>query len=145
MIRLSKMSDYSVVVLVELTCPDRSLRTASDIASVLSIPEPTVTKVLKMLAKADILHSARGVKGGYALARPAAEIRIADIIEAVEGPIALTSCATGDVGVDNCIMEGVCSLSGRWAPVNRALRSALQSVSLSDLMGAQEQTRKVSV
>lgn len=143
MIRLSKMSDYSVVVLVELTRPDRSLRTASDIASVLSIPEPTVTKVLKMLAKADILHSARGVKGGYALARPAAEIRIADIIEAVEGPIALTSCATGDG--DDCVLEGVCSLSGRWAPVNRALRSALQSVSLADLMGTQEQTRKVSV
>lgn len=141
LIRLSKMTDYSVVVLAELAGPEVRLRTASDIASVVSIPEPTVSKVLKLMAKADILASSRGVKGGYALSRPATEILISQIIEAVEGPIALTSCVTAR-SLDKCSMENICSLSGRWAPLNKAVKNALQSVTLHDIVGGRAKPKE---
>ncbi len=132
MIRLSKLTDYSIVILAELSAAGQPLRTASEIASVVSIPEPTVSKVLKIMAKAEILTSSRGVKGGYALARPANMIFVSEVIEAVEGPIALTACVSGSDTV--CAMENLCSLNGRWGAVNRAVRGALESVTLQDMV-----------
>ena len=97
------------------------------------LPEPTVAKVLKLLAKGGLVHSTRGVNGGYVTGEEARNLRVTAIIEAMEGPISLTACVEGSH--DNCALEGLCALNGRWTPVNKAMRSALNNVTLADMTG----------
>ena len=97
MLRLSKLTDYAVVVLVRLSRGDR-VQTSPGIAATTGIPEPTVAKVLKTLAAGGLVASQRGARGGYRLTRPLAAIPVADVIAAVDGPIALTACVEGSTG-----------------------------------------------
>ena len=97
MLRLSKLTDYAVVVLTRLAHVD-SLATSPGIAAATGVPEPTVTKVLKAMTQAGLVVSQRGARGGYRLARPLAAIPISDVIVALEGPIALTACVDGAQG-----------------------------------------------
>jgi FeS assembly SUF system regulator len=130
--RLSKLSDYAVVVLSELgRAPGGAVRTASGLAAATGIAEPTVAKVLKLLASSGLVTSQRGAHGGYRLARPLAAIPIADVIAAIEGPIALTACVDGHVG--SCEVECSCPVRGRWDPVNAAIRHALSEITLADM------------
>lgn len=137
MLRLSKLTDYAVVVLVRLSS-DRadgaSVQTSPGIAATTGIPEPTVAKVLKALAGAGLVSSQRGARGGYRLGRPLAAIPIADVIAAVEGPIALTACVEGS-GL-GCESQGLCPMAGRWGPVNDAIRDALSTITLADMQHA---------
>ena len=99
MLRISKMTDYAVVLATHLASADRP-QAARDLALHTQIPEPTASKVLKTLARSGVVRSQRGVKGGYTLARPAARIGIHEVIEAIEGPIACllyTSDAADDL------------------------------------------------
>ena len=130
MIKLSRFADYAVVILSELARGGDTRMAASDIASKTNLPEPTVAKILKSLTRAKILTSTRGVTGGYGLARASEKITVADIITAMDGPIALTDCADDSA----CVMEGFCAMHGRWGKVNMAIRTALDSVTLVDLM-----------
>jgi Rrf2 family protein len=107
------------------------VQTSPGIAGATGIPEPTVAKVLKTLAGGDLVASQRGAKGGYRLNRNLAEIPIADVIAAVDGPIALTACVDG--GVTGCESHSLCPMRGRWDPVNAAIRSALSTITLADM------------
>lgn len=130
MLRLSKLTDYAVVVLVRLGRGE-SVQTAPGIAVSTGVPEPTVSKVLKALAGAGLVTSQRGARGGYRLARSLPAVTVADVIVAIDGPIALTACIEGS----GCGCEATpnCPVHGKWGPVNDAVRDALAAVSLADL------------
>lgn len=131
MLRLSKMTDYGTVVMTILARSPERLRSAADIAVETHIAAPTVSKLLKALAHADLVESVRGAHGGYRLGRPAATIAMAEIISALEGPIAMTECAVHD-GV--CGIESDCDVRGNWQLLNRAILGALENVSLADMV-----------
>ena len=133
MLRLSKLTDYAVVVLVRLAGMD-GVQTSPGIAAATGIPEPTVAKVLKTLTAGDLVSSQRGAKGGYRLNRGLAEIPVSDVIAAVDGPIALTACVEGSVS--ECESRGLCPMAGRWDPVNDAIQSALSRITLADMQVA---------
>ena len=130
MLRLSKLTDYAVVVLVRLSGLE-GVQTSPGIASATGIPEPTVAKVLKILANSDLVSSQRGARGGYRLNRPLSDIPVADVIAAIDGPIALTACVDGSV--TECESLGLCPMRGRWDPVNDAIQTALRSITLADM------------
>ncbi len=130
MLRVGKLTDYGTVVMTYLAREPEALRSANDIAAELGLALPTVSKILKALVHYGLLASHRGMKGGYALAVPAAEISVAQIIAAIEGPIALTECSDTQGA---CDQETGCSVRGDWQRINRAVREALESVSLAEL------------
>ncbi len=133
MLRLSKLTDYAVVVLVRLSGKD-GVQTSTGIAAATGIPEPTVAKVLKMLAISDLVSSQRGAHGGYRLNRPLSAIPIADVIGAIDGPIALTACVEGST--TGCESQNLCPMRGRWDPVNDAIYAALSGITLADMQTA---------
>jgi FeS assembly SUF system regulator len=125
------MADYAVVVLAALARSDAQM-TASGISTKTGLPEPTVAKVLKLLSREEFLESIRGVNGGYKLSKTPREISVAKIITAVDGPISLTACVDGSD--QTCGYENSCAVKGRWNNVNYAVRDALESVTLADMM-----------
>ncbi|MDP2205854.1 MAG: SUF system Fe-S cluster assembly regulator [Alphaproteobacteria bacterium] len=131
MIKLGKLTDYAVAVMVQLSREgNTAARSAHQLAERTSIPEPTVAKVLKKLARKKLVESVRGAAGGYRLAASADEMSICDVIEALDGPITIVSCAGAN---DTCRAEPKCPAKGKWSPVNQAIRAALQAVRLSDM------------
>jgi FeS assembly SUF system regulator len=132
-LRLSKLTDYAVLVLARMGAGGGAgaLSTATSLAARTALPEPTVAKVLKILAQNGLVEGLRGAKGGYRLARPLADIRLTEVIVAFDGPIALTACVDGGDGT--CQSEGGCALRGRWDPVNAAIRDALAGITVADL------------
>ena len=129
MLRISRLTDYATVILASLG--GGGLASAADIALRTHIGLPTVSKLLKELQHAGLVTSMRGARGGYRLARPAAGISAADIIDAVEGPVALTECASGS-GL--CGIETTCTVGHGWQGVSLAIRRALVGISLTDLV-----------
>ncbi len=130
--RLSSMADYAVVTMSAAARHCGGVRvSAAQLAEETGLPAPTVQKLVSRLTAAGLLRSSRGVGGGLKLARPAAAITLADIIEAVEGPIALTPCV--EHGRHDCGMESACSVKPHWGIVNAALRGALAEVPLTRL------------
>jgi FeS assembly SUF system regulator len=135
MFRLSKLTDYAVVVLVRLSrsgIASTAVQTSPGISGATGIPEPTVAKVLKAMAGKGLVTSLRGAHGGYRLTRPLASIPVAEVIEAIDGPIALTACVDGG----DCESQCLCPMRGRWDPVNAAIRSALGGITLADMASA---------
>lgn len=132
MLRLSKLTDYAVVVLVRLAASN-AVQTSPGIAAATGIPEPTVAKVLKALSAVNLVASQRGPRGGYRLNRSLRAIPIADVIAAIDGPIALTACVEGATG---CEAHGLCPMRGRWDPVNDAISRALSNITLADMQSA---------
>ncbi len=128
MIRMSKLTDYAIVLLAHLARSERTL-TAQELAARSRVPLPTVSKLCKELSRAGIVVSHRGRHGGYSLARGADAISVAEIVEALEGPIALTEC--GSPGGDPCGIEASCLAKASWDPVSRAIQGALQKLPLS--------------
>lgn len=135
MFRLNRLTDYGVVILSWMDQRRGTLMTAPQLAMDTGIPQPTVAKILNMLAHRDILESQRGVAGGYALMRPADQVHMAEIVQALEGPIALTACVEGS-GSD-CEVESVCPMRGNWNKVNSAIYRALRDVTLADMAPAE--------
>jgi FeS assembly SUF system regulator len=131
MLRLSKMTDYAVVVLTTLAHADGALHTATSLADRTGLPMPTVQKLLKLLARGDLLQSHRGATGGYTLAKAPTAINVVHIIEAIEGPIALTDCVDGGSG--SCGVLSLCARKSAWDKVNSAVRRALEDVTLADM------------
>lgn len=133
MLRLSKLTDYAVVVLVRLSGAP-GVQTSPGIAAATGIPEPTVAKVLKSLASAGLVSSQRGARGGYRPIKALEAIRVSEVIAAIDGPIALTACVGGSV--TECESQGMCPMKGRWDPVNDAIQRALDGISLADMQFA---------
>ena len=131
MIKLNRMTDYAVVVMAQMAMRPDADMTAAQIARDTGMPLPSVAKLMTALARGGLAESHRGVAGGYRLARPAEEISVAEIITALEGPIALTACVDGALEI--CDVESLCPMRGNWDKVNRAIRQALQEVTLADM------------
>ena len=128
---MTKQADYAIVLLTQLAgAPKRQLN-ASEIAAQTELPQPIVSKILKLLARRGLLVSHRGAKGGYRLARTAEEISVAEIIEAVEGPIAITECVDEIPG--ECAQEPICPVRSNWQRINGAVRHALEEITLQEM------------
>ncbi len=133
--RLSSLADYSVVLLTAAARHCGHVRvTATALAEETGLPLPTVQKLVSRLAAAGLIETGRGTGGGFRLSRAAGEISLADIIEAVEGPIALTPCV--DEARDDCAVADGCRVKPHWGAVNGAVRGALAGVSLATLAQA---------
>lgn len=132
MLKLNRLTDYAVVVLSRLSKQVGMVQTANEISDGTGLPMPTVSKILKLMAGSSLIESHRGVNGGYSLSRGADSVRVSEIIEALEGPIALTACVDGTT--DQCTIEGSCPMRGNWNTVNDAIRKALSGVTLADLL-----------
>ena len=132
MIRLSKLADYGIVLASRIAA-DRTgkVHAAKDLALATSIPLPTVSKVTKALAHAGLLVSHRGTDGGFTLARAATEITVAQLISALDGPIAMTDCLGEDHGA--CGIESSCGVRGHWDRINQAVRAALESLTVAEM------------
>jgi FeS assembly SUF system regulator len=137
MLRISKLTDYGTVILACLAQqPDRML-TASEVAERTKVGLPTVSKLLKKLQRAGLVISTRGSHGGYQLSRPAGEITAARILDALEGPFALTECSGEH---SNCGIASSCRVGHTWQRVNAAIRRALSDVTLAQLSGMERST-----
>jgi FeS assembly SUF system regulator len=134
MLRLTNMADYAVVILVFAARAAGERLNAANTAQAIGVPAPTVSKILSSLNKAGLVTSQRGAAGGYVLARPLSAISVADIIEAVDGPIALTTCADGS---GDCGLELSCAMRDPWKVINRTVRHALHTISLASLASPQ--------
>lgn len=133
MLRISKLTDYAVVLATYLAGRSRDERhNVRDLAAATGIHQPTVSKILKHLARCGIVDSQRGARGGYRLAERPEHIPIASIIEALEGPIAVTECAS-DQTSGACEYEGRCDVQANWQQINAVVNRALESVSLADM------------
>jgi len=130
MLRLTKLTDYGILLMTRMASPDQGLFAATELSETTRIPAPTVSKILQTLLHEGMLESTRGAKGGYRLARPAAEINVRDIITVFEGSIALTEC---NLDSWSCDQSEVCSTSSNWKRINVAMLQALASISLEDM------------
>ena len=131
MLRITKQTDYGIVLLSRMAAEPVRLFNAPELSTEAQLPLPTVSKILKLLARDGVLVSHRGVKGGYSLSRPPEAISVAEVIVCLEGPIAMTECI--DDGPDECHQEGHCAMQGNWQVINRAIRSALEGITLRDM------------
>lgn len=131
MIRLSRLADYGVVLACQMAVKADRCHNAFDLAAATGLPAPTVSKLLAALARAGVLVSQRGARGGYRLARAPEAITAADIVSAVDGPIALTVCIEHGAGA--CDVESLCPTRSGWRRINDAVRDAMKSVSLAEL------------
>lgn len=131
MIRLTNLADYGVVLMGELA-KTNDLVSSRDLSERTGLPGPTIAKILNMLNRANLVTSHRGLKGGFALSRPASDISAAHIIEAIDGPIALTNCADGGMG--SCDFDQFCRMREPWQVINEAVRTTLDGISLETLI-----------
>jgi FeS assembly SUF system regulator len=131
MLRMTKQTDYGFVLLTRLALEPEQVVAAPELAGETRLPVPMVSKILKLLARHGLLASHRGVRGGYSLARPATAVTAAEILRALEGPVALTVCIDGTPG--ECVREAFCEVRRPWQVINEAVDSALGRVTLADL------------
>jgi len=130
MLRLSKLSDYGIVILTAMAESGAASHTALSLSERTRIPRPTVSKLLKILAWSALVRSVRGRNGGYFLNRSPEEISVTEIIEAIEGPMAITECGLNG---GSCELEAHCHTRPHWRHINHAIRDALQGVTLQQL------------
>ncbi|MDD9891949.1 MAG: SUF system Fe-S cluster assembly regulator [Gammaproteobacteria bacterium] len=130
MLRIGKLTDYGVLLLTDMAAAPAQLRSATELAEKHHLGGATVAKVLKLLSKAGLLETVRGSGGGYRLCCGAEDVKVSDIIAALEGPIALTECSVHD---GNCSIESDCGVRTHWQVINNAVHSALDKVTLADL------------
>jgi FeS assembly SUF system regulator len=133
-IRLSKLADYGIVIMTSLARQPGGHHNAPEVAAQSHIPQPMASKILKALARAGLLTSHRGAKGGYGLARPAEAISVAEVIAALDGPIALTACI--EDGPGGCEIEALCPARANWQRINDAIRQALDDITMAEMAQA---------
>lgn len=132
MIKVTKLTDYGVGLMARLADGSTDgLATAPDLSEDMKLPLPTVRKILKILTRENLLVSRRGVTGGYSLARGPQQITLMDMVSALEGPMALTECATSESC--GCEREDVCGLKENWSWVNTLLQRTLESYTLDQM------------
>ncbi|MFM8981020.1 MAG: SUF system Fe-S cluster assembly regulator [Planctomycetia bacterium] len=133
MLRITRQTDYGIVLLARFaSLPPGTVRNAKDLAAEEGLPAPMASKILKLLGRSGLLASHRGATGGYSLARPAREISVADIIAALEGPIALTECLGAQER--GCAISASCPTRPNWARINQAIAGALAGVHLDEML-----------
>ena len=130
MLRMSRLTDYGTLILTRMAQADAGLHTAASLAAQTRVGLPTVAKILKILTNAGLVCSQRGAHGGYRLARAPERITAAEIIDALEGPVAITECAAL---VHSCELESICNVGSAWQRINGAIRRALDEITLAQL------------
>ena len=130
MLRLSKLTDYGIVLMTAMAAQPERVFSAPELATITSLEQPTVSKVLKILAKSGLTQSFRGAHGGYLIEGQPQHISVADVITAMEGPIGMTECS---VHVGLCAQEAVCSLRSNWRRISSAIETALAEVTLEEM------------
>lgn len=130
MLRLSKMTDYGTVIMAQMAARPLKIFSAAELATASGLAVTTASKILKTLARHGLLRSVRGAKGGYVLTRPPESISVADVIAAMEGPLAVTECS---VHLGQCSQEARCPSRDNWRRLNQLVRGMLSGVSLLDL------------
>ena len=131
MLRLTKMADYGTVVVTAMVGEPERTRSAGEIAAMIHVPAPTVSKILKILMRGGLVLSIRGAKGGYLLSRAPEAISLADIIQAMDGPIGMTECS---VTPGICAQETSCTVRANWQRVNRAVIDVLRDITLDQMI-----------
>jgi|SRR5689334_967065 FeS assembly SUF system regulator len=132
MLRISRLTDYATVILAAMAQAPERLQTSAALAQQTRLSLPTVSKLLKQLQRSGLVASTRGLHGGYQLARPATQISAGEILDALEGPVALTDCASGH---GQCGLERTCRVGHAWQRLNLTIRRSLHEVSLAQLAG----------
>jgi len=140
MLRLSKFADYGTQVMAYMA-KDRAVHSASEVSATLGIAIPTVSKILKMLVRENLVASSLGAKGGYMLARDPSEISLAEIINAMDGPISITECSSTTT---SCERESTCSTRSNWQGINHIIHDALNKVNLAQMITPKSQVVDVS-
>jgi FeS assembly SUF system regulator len=133
MLRVSKLTDYATVVLTALAAQPDVVLSAAGLAEQAGLEAPTVAKILKPLAQAGLVSGFRGINGGYRLARPASQITLIDIVEAMEGPLGMTECS---LHAGNCGIEQSCGVRANWRRINDVVADALRGVTLAEMLGS---------
>jgi FeS assembly SUF system regulator len=131
MLRVTRLTDYATVVMTVLAARPDAVLSASELAERAGLETPTVSKLLKPLAQAGLVEGFRGVNGGYRLARAAERIGVIDIVEAMEGPLAMTECSVHD---GQCGIEHSCGVRANWRRINDVVVDALRSVTLAQML-----------
>jgi len=140
-LRLTNAADYAILAMIHMAClPDEAVALRSEIAQAYNIPSSFMAKILRALVRARLLRSTRGVHGGFSLARPATEITLLDVVEAIEGPLALTDC-TGEP--DGCQWSGDCPAHPVWADVQEKIADILRSNTLETLVSSPRKHKQV--
>ena len=142
MLRIGKLTDYATVILATLASERSRLLNASTLAERTHIAAPTVSKLLKQLHRAGLVNSTRGTHGGYQLARDPEKISAGAILDALEGPVALTECSSGN---GHCGIEHTCSVGRAWQRLNVAIRRSLSEISLAELAGLDHRTTTMPI
>lgn len=132
MLRVTKLTDYATVVLTVLAARPGAVMSAAELAEQSGLEAPTVSKLLKPLAQAGLVEGFRGANGGYRLARDAVAISLVEIVEAMEGPLAMTECSLHD---GRCGISDQCGVRGNWRRINDVVADALRAVSLAQMLG----------
>ncbi len=140
MLKISKLTDYGVVVLNELAQAGGVKLSTDDIACKTGLAMPTVRKVMKVLVDSGLVLAQRGARGGYRIARAPGQIRMLDVVQAFEGPVAVTECATDDT---LCDITDSCSLASNWGGINQLITQVLSRVTLEDIRQPERQLRLV--
>lgn len=130
MLKIAKLTDYGTLVMTTLALEPAACLNAQELAARSHVAAPTVAKLLKLLVKGGLVVSTRGTHGGYRLARGAETITVADVVSALEGPIAITACAQHGGG---CTIEGSCTSRSNWRFIDEAVRQALSAVTLAQM------------
>lgn len=130
MIKVSKMADYAMLVIIALV-KAKQPQSAAQVAEDIALPLPTIRKILKLLLQCNLLRSSRGAQGGYELVHSAEQLTVAQVIEAVDGPIALTECNIAT----NCNRSHFCEMKKPWQKVNQMIRTNLTHMSIADMVG----------
>lgn len=134
MLKMSRLTDYGTGVLAYLASAGPRPHSTNEVAELTGLPAATVSKILKLLTRSGLVTSHRGAQGGYVMARPAEKITAAEIIDALEGPVALTECSNED---SHCQLESSCLVGTAWQRINVAIRRALDEISLAELASMQ--------
>ena len=138
--RINKLTDYSIVILTNMVINgDKKKCTAKELSEITDIPLPTVTRILKMLSNKELLDSQQGPQGGYSLTKSAENTSVREVIEAMEGPIALTECSDDDCG---CAYETSCAVGKPWQKINKAIIDVLQNINLAE-MGMKDESQQL--
>lgn len=138
MLRINRETDYGVLILTAMARFPEQRVSSVQLAKTHGLPQPIVSKVMKQLVHAGLLCSFRGSKGGYGLARTPEQVNIAEVIEALEGPIAITECV--EKGRQSCSHGYDCNAGAAWSRISNVVREALQGVTLEQMGGSAEQS-----
>ena len=141
MLKMSKMADYGTVILTTMVRVPERIQSAAEIAALIRVPVPTVSKILKILTREGLVVSLRGAKGGYMLSRQPSQISISQIIQAMDGPIGMTECS---ITPGLCTQESDCPVRANWQRVNRVVLQALDQVSLEQMIQPVPETVDIS-